>query len=479
MPPEANKPLTMLIHHLTISKTVIDHLDAFFFEHQRPKRQVLAGLSLMSGIFSFGMSIYNKVEITKLHNSMNEGFDHVLHVLQDQDRAVTTLTQSVQSMQHVLKQILDGVKHEEAEISLLKMASILSTMIETHNEEVSRWGSGLDALLHGNLHPTFVDAAELQRALESIYTKAAKFGLRPLFKDNSAIFRSAVSFLSTEDKQIYVFVHVPFVDTEPLDLYEHLPIPFAVGDLLVTVQAPKSVLAVDVTGVTGLELSTADLLHCQAERIHSGNVFICPNSNLLLRNIRKTCLGSLLLGDSKTSVSVCQHVAEHVSHMSDFAVQVGLDKILTFSAGKNTAMEICSNGTQRFIPISNFTILSPSAGCKILTESFSFQPQLSVIQEARILDRPTVFRLDDVLATDDFVLRDFENAQLELSKIQTPKPRELSELKNWLHQSRQSFVHNTALLVVLGTALVISIVLAIILGSLYWSYRKGKTNTPS
>jgi hypothetical protein len=288
-----------------------------------------------------------------------------------------------------------------------------------------------------------------------------------------------VSFLSTEDKQIYVFVHVPFVDTEPLDLYKHLLIPFAVGDLLVTVQAPKSVLAVDVTGVTGLELSTADLLHCQAERIHSGNVFICPNSNLLLRNIRKTCLGSLLLGDSKTSVSVCQHVAEHVSHMSDFAVQVGLDKILTFSAGKNTAMEICSNGTQRFIPISNFTILSPSAGCKILTESFSFQPQLSVIQEARILDRPTVFRLDDVLATDDFVLRDFENAQLELSKIQTPKPRELSELKNWLHQSRQSFVHNTALLVVLGTALVISIVLAIILGSLYWSYRKGKTNTPS
>ncbi len=86
-------------------------MNAVFFndDQQRNKRQILGGLSLGFGIVSFVMSILNKIEISKLHEKfdiLESGVEQIIHVLDEQDHAITTLTNNVNAIKEVVKLLL-------------------------------------------------------------------------------------------------------------------------------------------------------------------------------------------------------------------------------------------------------------------------------------------------------------------------------------------------------------------------------------
>jgi hypothetical protein len=93
---------------------------------------------------------------------------------------------------------------------------------------------------------------------------------------------------------------------EPIDLFEHLPVPFEIGNLLVSMESTKNVIATDENGNWGLKLSPTDLLQCHVNQRHDGNVYVCPLVSLVLKNVRKTCLGALYFGDISTALQLCQ-----------------------------------------------------------------------------------------------------------------------------------------------------------------------------
>jgi hypothetical protein len=66
------------------------------------------------------------------------------------------------------------------------------------------------------------------------------------------------------------------VDMDQIDLYKHLPIPFELGNLLITLESGWNVIASNDTSAFGLELTHDNLLHCQVGNVHSGNIYICP-----------------------------------------------------------------------------------------------------------------------------------------------------------------------------------------------------------
>ena len=94
------------------------------------------------------------------------------------------------------------------------------------------------------------------------------------------------------EKKIYVYIHISFVYMDPINLKEHLPIPFELGNLFISLESRRNVIASDNKGTFGLELMHNDLLHCHMEKVLSGNIYVCPNSNILTNHIRQTCLGS-------------------------------------------------------------------------------------------------------------------------------------------------------------------------------------------
>jgi hypothetical protein len=115
---------------------------------------------MVFGILSFGLWIYNSYKISKLHSKvghLESGLNHMIHVLEEQDHAIATLTHNVISLKAVIKKMmtdLQGVKHN---LNVIKKVSIVSNMITTHNANVYAWGKGLKALILGELHPTLVN----------------------------------------------------------------------------------------------------------------------------------------------------------------------------------------------------------------------------------------------------------------------------------------------------------------------------------
>jgi hypothetical protein len=101
----------LIEHQFQHSAEIIKQMNAVFFndDQQRNKRQILGGLSLGFGIVSFVMSILNKIEISKLHEKfdiLESGVEQIIHVLDEQDHAITTLTNNVNAIKEVVKLLL-------------------------------------------------------------------------------------------------------------------------------------------------------------------------------------------------------------------------------------------------------------------------------------------------------------------------------------------------------------------------------------
>jgi len=98
---------------------------------------------MVFGILSFGLWIYNSYKISKLHSKvghLERGLNHMIHVLEEQDHTIATLTHSVISLKAVIKDMMIDLQSEEHERNGIKKFSIVSNMITTHYADVSVWG---------------------------------------------------------------------------------------------------------------------------------------------------------------------------------------------------------------------------------------------------------------------------------------------------------------------------------------------------
>lgn len=453
--------IDMLSHQFSASTTAINRLKSTFFHHaeQRHKRQLFAGVSFLTGILSFGTSIYNTVEISKLHSELSglaKGTRHIAQVLQEQDHAIATLTHSVKTIQQTVELLLRDTNQQEEQLLTLKRFGIISTLLTTHAAEVSAWGRGLEALLQGQLHPTVVNHAKLQETLRSLSRAAKRHGLKPLHQDPSSIFKADISYVATQENQITVYVHLPYVDSEPLDLFEHLPVPFEHDQLLLTVDSEKNVIASDEIGMVGTELSSSDLLHCHSVKTHHGIVYACPHSNLLNRQIRKTCLGSLLFGDTTTAAQTCRQRVQRAETTEDFAIQIRPETLVVYSKSNSTVIETCSNGTKKLQTVAGLSVVTATKGCKMSGKAFLLRPEFSIFSEADIFDSMATFNVKDLMPVEGSNSADIKRALEEIEKIEEPKPRSLAVLQTWIRNSDQSFRNNTINMAVASGAVLIA-----------------------
>ena len=255
---------------LQIAKRSLEDIENLFFSKartDREKRQLFLGIAMALGIMNPGMSIYNTAQITKLYGALSDtrsdmidGFIHVAHALRAEDHAIHQLTMNVDILKSTCRYVLERIENETNEIiSLTNIVSVI-TLVNNLNAELSAWGRGLDALSNGRLHPTLINPASLKKGLEETVEKARLFGLRPLHKEVSYIYKNPISFIATENLEIIIFVHVPLVEQDPLHLFEYLAIPIRIDDIFITIEGKMKMKKKGIHQTTGYAINLITLV---------------------------------------------------------------------------------------------------------------------------------------------------------------------------------------------------------------------------
>jgi len=453
--------LQKLLVSMRIPKLVVGRLaDTFFTEvsHERTKRQIDP-----FGIVSFGVSSYNTYQISELWkkiDSTTEGFEKVYKIFQEEDDAISHLTDSMALLKIGIENSLQVVESFKKELVLVQQEVQMMALVTTHTGSVAAWARGIENLLFGRLNPTLINHDRMKETFVKLCEKAKKKNLRPLHSQPSDLYKNEISFLATKEKKIIVFIHVPLIGMEPIDLLEHLPIPFNFEDLLVTLEGSKQILATDQSANMGLEMTKNDLLHCKIENAHSGNIYVCPNTNLMRIDVRNTCLGSLYLGLTKKMIKYCKTMVQPASDSQDFAIQTGSNKFVIFLKETTTILEVCPDSTKSINNGTGLRTITTKPGCQIKSDSYIFTPPTEINVEGDFIDQPA--HLDLELITGNETFQALRDAYAALAKIEVPEKRNLEDLKKWIDNSRSdsqsTWIHYGSLIIAVSlSALVIGI----------------------
>ena len=262
------------------------------------------------------------------------------------------------------------------------------------------------------------------------------------------------------------------MEQDPLHLFEYLAIPTRIDDIFITIEGKKTILASDLQGQRGLELSEVDLLRCQTEDMNSGKLFICPNTNLVQNQIRKTCLGALFYGHQKEVMEKCLYFPHTLEDREEFAKQISLDKIVYFTKENITVIEVCPNRIRTLANITGLTTITVPSGCKIVTENYTFKAPVLIDQESDFVHR--MIRIPRLSLLPEGQTEDIKNHLAELKKIKSPDRIHLSELNSWISKMKKKDIHQTTGYAINLITLVIGLTVICALVFLFIRYRKSK-----
>jgi len=477
---KTNSYFHILRHQIQTSTNEIDRVGDLFFSgnsHHISKRQIAGPVGLGFGLLGFGTSIYNLFEIRKLYSkitSMESRDDYISHELSTNRDSIGKLDMSIQTLKLAVTKVA-----LTSEMSHMKMKHLMidSILVSQHNQQTLEWGRGAEALLYGSLHPAMVDNDKLLDSLENLKKKAETKGLKLLHKEKSALFKAPISFYTTEDEELIIIIHVPMVEMSPIGLFEYIPIPIKIGNLMWFIDTPNRILAMDQQGNQGIEMTMLELFQCQIEKIHSGNLYLCPNSNLLRNNIRTTCLGSLMVGNSELTRSRCEHSIEKFDMKKEFAVQVSANTIVLNIREEDTVHEVCFNGTRTNRKKTGLNKLVVNPNCQIISDSFIFTPRVEIDIESEFIQQPITFQRSELLdQLDDDQL---DEAFTALKKVKPLERKSVGEIKSWINENNEDGIQLAKIYGPSVISIFVCICVVIGISILYCKYKKSKTIPPT
>jgi len=477
---EERKQMESVIPQLQVATKIIQDINLLFFSEnpEREKRQILAGLGLLSGLFSTGLSIYNRIELGKLDHEITsvreetvEGFRHVAHVLQEEDMVMHQVMKNVDVLKTSVQTLIIKLSHEYVQMQTL--SNVLSVLTSTVNmgAQIAEAGRALESLFQCKLHPSLINAKSLENSIQRITEKAARRGLRLLHEDREQIFKSPISFIAKKDRKIVVIVHIPLTSEEPLNLYEHLAIPTRIEDIFVTIHSEKNLLATDAAGRIGLELAEFEMIRCQVHYLHSENLFICPNTNLLQKNMRKTCLGALFFSEEKEINRKCVHRIRHEVG-GEMAQQTGKNSIVLYSDAPPVITESCQKKSRLLKTTAGITMLKTRPGCKLDSENFVFTSPQIVAEETDFLQK--IIPVSKLTLFNGTSTDDLRQAYQNLRRMKNPEEINLRNLQNWIEEESKKTRENWGQFGIAGLGVAMALGVICYLGWMFAKHRRAE-----
>ena len=473
--PESAAVYGILEPAFKVSKTALADIRTQFFlsdeEVSRDKRQILGGIAIAMSAVNEAQIIQLQFNVGDLREMTANGFDKIIHVIQEEDNSINDLVDDVNTLSHAMKALTVVAATDRHHINALSGVVAALAFLRELDASVASWGRGLDSLQAGHIHPAIIDSKKLLKSFKSLTAKAKKIGMRPLHPGVMHLYKDPASFITTKDGFLHIYIHVPLIDTEPMKLFEHLPIPHKLKDLYFTLEGDKKILATDYEGRSGLELTQGELDKCMSEELKKGKLYTCPDQNVVKNNVRHTCLGALYFGNKEEVVKKCKFFPL-LPEETERAVQTAANEVTLFTAKEEHVVEACPNSLREISRFVGVKSIVAKGGCKIVTPDHTFRSPAYVDEDSNFIKTVMEFEFRELFPNqeDD----DLEKIKLALDSIKTPARIDLSRLTSFLHQMR---VDNLFWKITTGVNLMAvgaAIVVIIILGYLFARYRREK-----
>jgi hypothetical protein len=204
----------------------------------------------------------------------------------------------------------------------------------------SQYRATLFGAINGFLAPEASLFFNLPLALEESKAKALTRGYHLLAPDINALYQCAVSFRTTTENSVDIFIHVPMSKSNlVLKMYQYIdtPLPMNNGKFFLQILDQSTILAISEDESFFQTLSKLDLIDCEKH----GKTYLCSKNNILTRGnfLSETCMGAIYL---KNFPLITQHCSHKIVTSFDTVSQVSDTNFVSYNKVAQFAQQKCS-----------------------------------------------------------------------------------------------------------------------------------------
>jgi len=195
-------------------------------------------------------------------------------------------------------------------------------------------------------------------------------GFHLVYDFPSSIFKADISYIS-QNNVIDVFVHCPIQRSNPIALYQYLPLPIVLdtakpGPLMfIEPRNGNDLLMLDSESHRGAEMKSSFLTGCHTSALATGNIYMCSDRvPILKRDTTKDCLGLLFTGslDQEKLLEACDVV---FSSQTTYAHQIDKKTFIVYSKETTKLTIFCDKPRKTNITtIQGLHVITVNPGCQ-------------------------------------------------------------------------------------------------------------------
>ena len=373
-----------------------------------------------AGWAALGMASFNSWEIIQLKlqaNAQDKVNDAILQTVKQEDLAVNINTKGIATLKRATINLNKRQSVVEERVSIFEYHQSAYDFMRHHQKVVELWGQALADALHGQLNIGLVPHDKLNPALFDLKKQIEAREFRLLRPGAEQIYTAKLSY-TKEQGGLNIFIHLPVTKGEIMTVYRHINLPFPIGKLQAVVTTQEQFIAVDDDRAKGMTFTDDEFTRCT----EVGDSYICPEKRVFHRDIRETCMGSLLSGTAEHIKARCNlHVNPSPRQA---AVRVAKNHYFIHVPRETTVMVTCRKNSTSYTANGTQEVqLQPDC-----THTFT---QLSIKSESDTLGTGNMMTTVTIGAGRSETFEDWEDRHAEsyyneqidtLEKIEVPKP---------------------------------------------------------
>jgi len=396
-------------------------IDVLLGPNLRREKRFAGILGLVAGVFSFGLNIETRGELTQLVSETDE-------LAHNQDVLIASLNQTQRKFQKI-GQALDNERHEARHIALRVEAryavSAVANQLQLYARELESAAEqlldGFYRVLQGYLDPALISIMDVRDGITQLAAKVNKKGLKIVGVENPLELAFSLPVTSIlKNGKFHMWISVPLVEegSPPFQVLQVKHKPIKHEGVLIEFKPETPFLVVDSHRRLHADVSAAELADC----LHHRSYYFCGRTEFSSRG--DSCSMALYQGDKPGVLKNCKKFIQKaplvVAQMTNSS-----ERIATIYTAKPVAVHrVCPHGpSPPTVRVTDPIQLHVPQGCHIEAEKeVIFLPY--EVKELEIASKGEVWEVDDLLPDIDPI--EIKSIQKDL---QDKSPDLLHELK--------------------------------------------------
>ncbi len=335
----------------------------------RPDNRTKRQLGPFVGLASFGLSIYDALNVHHLHHQLSDVELRMKHIMATVETQSVSINQNVDNIR-LLEAFLQTLWTWKYDHEFMEWLEILSMQFRDYTSILHTWAASLaTTLTTGKLAPRFFDASSISHALSHLQMQAAGKDLVPMASTLHEVLGHDISFF-VRNGVIHLIVHIPLRKAQVLELYQYIPSPMLLSDGRAVLANTQDLLAINREMTEYAQLSLEQLHSCKRIK----NTFLC-SAAITHTDLDTNCLAALYTGRTNLVQKLCIFIEVDVSKV--VITQLSTNKVSIYSPESAPATVILNcrgvDATSRQLRKGQHEITVPE-NCILVTGDSMFRP---------------------------------------------------------------------------------------------------------